>query len=161
MPLPVQASALWWINDQTPDNPYGKSTDYDAFLDYLGALDRSLTPEIAAEPLRVNVYELNDHPDYKAAAIGALQTWSTVTPLQFEIVDDAPFDIKTDWIEVVSPELGEVDEGTAYSADRYVNIGQRFHDTEPNKTDIGGYVFDSFIHEFGHEFGLNHLGLYN
>lgn len=161
MPLPVQARAQWWINDQTPDNPYGKSTDYDAFLDYLGALDRSLTPEIATEPLRVNVYELNDHPDYKAAAIGALQAWSTVTPLQFEIVDDAPFDITTDWIEVVSPELGEVDEGSAYSADRYVSIGQRFHDTEPNKTDIGGYVFDSFIHEFGHEFGLNHPGLYN
>ena len=30
----------WWINDQTPDNPYGKSEDYDAFLDHLGALNR-------------------------------------------------------------------------------------------------------------------------
>ncbi len=28
----------------------------------------------------------------------------------------------------------------AYSSNRYVSIGQRFHDTEPNKTDIGGYV---------------------
>ena len=46
-------------------------------------------------------------------------------------------------------------------ANRYVSIGQRFHDTEPDKTDIGGYVFNSFIHEFGHEFGLNHPGLYN
>jgi Ca2+-binding RTX toxin-like protein len=50
---------------------------------------------------------------------------------------------------------------SAFSNDRYVSIGQRFHDTEPNRTDIGGYVFDSFIHEFGHEFGLNHPGLYN
>ena len=64
-------------------------------------------------------------------------------------------------MEVVSPELGEEDDGSAYSANRYVSIGQRFHDTEPDKTDIGGYVFDSFIHEFGHEFGLNHPGLYN
>jgi Ca2+-binding RTX toxin-like protein len=161
MPHPSQTSEQWWINDQTPDNPYGKSEDYESFLNYLGALRRSLTPEIAAGTLRINVYELNDHPDYKAAAIGALQMWSSVTPLKFEIVDDAPFNSTTDWIEVVSPELGEADDGSAYSSNRYVSIGQRFHDTEPNKTDIGGYVFDSFIHEFGHEFGLNHPGLYN
>jgi Ca2+-binding RTX toxin-like protein len=161
MPNPSQTSDQWWINDQTPDNPYGKSEDYDAFLDYLGALGRSLTPEIAAGTLRINVSDLNDHPEYKAAAIGALEMWSSVTPLKFEIVDDAPFDPDTDWMEVVSPELGEEDDGSAYSSNRYVSIGQRFHDTEPNKTDIGGYVFDSFIHEFGHEFGLNHPGLYN
>lgn len=161
MPTSIQNSEEWWINDQTPDNPYGKSQDYDAFLDYLGALNRSLTPAIAAEPLRINVFELNDHPDHKAAAVGALTIWSSVTPLEFEIVDDAPFNATTDWMEVVSPELGEIDDGSAYSADRYVSIGQRFHDTEPDKTDIGGYVFDSFIHEFGHEFGLNHPGLYN
>ena len=87
--------------------------------------------------------------------------WASVTPLKFEIVDDAPFNRATDWMEVVSPELGEEDDGSAYSANRYVSIGQRFHDTEPDKTDIGGYVFNSFIHEFGHEFGLNHPGLYN
>lgn len=161
MPISIQNDEEWWINDQTPDNPYGKSEDYDAFLDYLGALNRSLTPAIAAEPLRINVTELNDHPDYKAAAVGALATWSSVTPLRFEIVDDAPFDETTDWMEIVSPELGEEDDGSAYSANRYVSIGQRFHDTEPNLTDIGGYVFDSFVHEFGHEFGLNHPGLYN
>ena len=157
----TQNTEEWWINDQTPDNPYGKSEDYDAFLDYLGALNRSLTPAIAAEPLRINVHELNDHLDYKAAAVGALALWSSVTPLRFEIVDDAPFDATTDWMEVVSPELGEPDDGSAYSANRYVSIGQRFHDTEPDLTDIGGYVFDSFVHEFGHEFGLNHPGLYN
>ncbi|MGP3698557.1 M10 family metallopeptidase C-terminal domain-containing protein [Rhodobacter sp. NSM] len=161
MPSSTQAIDRWWVNDQTPDNPYGKSTDYEAYLDYLGALNRSLTPEIAAEPLRINVSELNDHPDYKAAAVGALQTWATVTPLQFEIVEDTPFDPATDWMEVVSPELGEPSDGSAFSSNRYVSIGQRFHDTEPNKTDIGGYVFDSFVHEFGHEFGLNHPGLYN
>jgi Ca2+-binding RTX toxin-like protein len=161
MPNPSQTNDQWWVNDQTPDNPYGKSEDYESYLDYLGALNRSLTPAIAAGTLRINVSELNDHPDYKAAAIGALEAWASVTPLQFEIVDDAPFDPATDWMEVVSPELGEDDDGSAYSANRYVSIGQRFHDTEPNKTDIGGYVFDSFIHEFGHEFGLNHPGLYN
>ncbi len=161
MPNPNQASNRWWVNDQTPDNPFDKSEDFGDFVDYLGALNRSLTPEIAADPLRINVSELNDHPDYKAAAIGALQTWSTVTPLQFEIVDDAPFDRSTDWMEVVSPELGEPSDGSAFSSNRYVSIGQRFHDTEPDKTDIGGYVFDSFVHEFGHEFGLNHPGLYN
>jgi Ca2+-binding RTX toxin-like protein len=161
MPNPNQTSDQWWVNDQTPDNPFGKSDNYESFLDYLGALDRSLTPEIAAGTLRINLYELNDHPEYKAAAIGALEMWATVTPLKFEIVDDTPFDSATDWIEVVSPELGEPDDGSAYSADRYVSIGQRFHDTEPNKTDVGGYVFDSYIHEFGHEFGLNHPGLYN
>ena len=161
MPNPSQPSDEWWVNDQTPENPYGKSEDYESFLDYLGALPRSLTPEIAAEPLRINVSELNDHPEYKAAAIGALELWASVTPLKFEIVDDAPFDSTKDWMEVVSPELGEQDDGSAYSNNRYVSIGQRFHDTEPNKTDVGGYVFDSFIHEFGHEFGLNHPGLYN
>ena len=161
MPNPSQTSDQWWVNDQTPDNPYGKSTDYEAYLDYLGALDRSITPAIAAGTLRINVYELNDHPEYKAAAIGALEMWSLVTPLKFEIVDDAPYNSATDWMQVVSPEIGEEDDGSAYSNDRYVSIGQRFHDTEPNKTDIGGYVFDSFIHEFGHEFGLNHPGLYN
>jgi Ca2+-binding RTX toxin-like protein len=161
MPSSDQTNDQWWVNDQTPDNPFGKSEDYEAYLDYLGALDRSLTPEIAGEPLRINVSELNDHPEYKESAIGALQMWASVTPLEFVIVDDAPFNEETDWMEVVSPEIGEEDDGSAYSADRYVSIGQRFHDTEPNLTDIGGYVFDSFIHEFGHEFGLNHPGLYN
>ena len=161
MPNPNQTGDEWWINDQTPDNPFGKSKDYEAYLDYLGALPRSLTPEIAAEPLVINVTELNDHPEYKAAAIGALQMWSSVTPFQFEIVDDAPFDPDTQWMQVVSPEVGEQSDGSAFSSNRYVSIGQKFHDTEPNKTDIGGYVFDSFIHEFGHEFGLNHPGLYN
>lgn len=161
MPSPVQTNDQWWVNDQTPDNPFGKSEDYEAFLNYVGALPRSLTPAIAQGVLRINVTELNDHPDYKAAAIGALQMWSTVTPLRFEIVDDAPFSAATDWMRVVSPELGEPNDGSAFSSNRYVSIGQRFHDTEPNKTDIGGYVFDSFIHEFGHEFGLNHPGLYN
>ncbi len=161
MPKPSKTTDQWWVNDQSPDNPYDKSEDYDAFLAYLGALNRSLTPEIAADLLRINVEELNDHPDYKAAAVGALQMWASVTPLQFEIVDDTPFDPATDWMWIVSPELGEPSDGSAFSANRYVSIGQRFHDTEPNLTDIGGYVFDSFIHEFGHEFGLNHPGLYN
>jgi Ca2+-binding RTX toxin-like protein len=161
MPTSSQTNAQWWVNDQTPDNPFAKSADYEAYLDYLGALDRSLTPEIAAGPLRINVSELNDHPEFKAAAIGALQSWAAVTALQLVIVDDAPFNATTDWMQIVSPELGEADDGSAYSNDRYVSIGQRFHDTEPNRTDVGGYVFDSFIHEFGHEFGLNHPGLYN
>src|SRR3712207_1161702 len=145
MPHPSQTSDQWWINDQTPDNPYGKSEDYESFLNYLGALRRSLTPEIASGTLRINVYDLNDHPDYKAAAIGALEMWSSVTPLKFEIVDDAPFNSATDWMEVVSPELGEEDDGSAYSSNRYVSIGQRFHDTEPNKTDIGGDSFSSLF----------------
>ena len=38
---------------------------------------------IAAQPLRINLSELNDHPDYKAAAIGALESWAAVTPLRF------------------------------------------------------------------------------
>ncbi|MTH99397.1 M10 family metallopeptidase C-terminal domain-containing protein [Roseibium sp. RKSG952] len=156
-----QSNDQWWVNDQTPDNPFGKSDDYEAYLEYLGALYRDLTPEIAAEPLVINVSELNDHPDYKDAAIGALQMWSAVTPLEFEIVDDQPYDPETQWMEVVSPEIGEQSDGSAYSSNRYVSVGQRFHDTEPNLTDIGGYVFDTFIHEFGHEFGLNHPGLYN
>ena len=161
MPPSSQTSDQWWVNDQTPDNPFAKSEDYGAYLDYLGALDRSLAPAIAAGPLRINVQELNDHPNYQAAAVGALKMWAAVTPLKFEFVTDTPFNATTDWMQIVSPELGEADDGSAYSADRYVSIGQRFHDTEPNKTDIGGYVFDSFIHEFGHEFGLNHPGLYN
>lgn len=161
MPSLNQTADQWWVNDQTPDNPFGKSEDYEGYLDYLGALDRSLTPLIAASPLRINVSEMNNHPAFQAAAVGALNMWATVTPLKFQFVTDTPFDEATDWMKVVSPELGEDDDGSAYSNDRYVSIGQRFHDTEPDKTDIGGYVFDSFIHEFGHEFGLNHPGLYN
>ena len=161
MPNPSQTDDQWWINDQTPENPFDKSDDYDSYLDYLGALNRSLTPAIAADPLRINVEGLNDHPEYQAAAVGALQMWSSVTPLEFEIVYDTPWDRTTDWIRVVSPELGEPSDGSAFSSNRYVSIGQRFHDTEPDKTDIGGYVFDSYVHEFGHEFGLNHPGLYN
>jgi Ca2+-binding RTX toxin-like protein len=151
----------WTNTDQSPDNPFNKSTDYEGFLDYLGALPRSLTPAMAAQPIVINVSELNDHPEYKAAAIGALQQWSAVTPLRFTIVDDRPFNPALDYMQVVSPELGEEDDGSAFSANRYVSIGQRFHDTEPAKTELGGYVFNAFLHEFGHEFGLNHPGLYN
>lgn len=151
----------WWVNDQTPDNPFGKSEDYEAYLDYLGALNRSLTPEIAAEPLRINVQELSNHPDYQEAAVGALEMWASVTPFEFEVVYDTPYDADTDWMQIVSPEVGEQSDGSAFSSNRYISVGQRFHDTEPNLTDIGGYVFDTFIHELGHEFGLNHPGLYN
>lgn len=161
MPATTDSNTDWWTNDQTPENPFGKSEDYEGFLDYLGALGRSLTPEIAAEPLVINLTGLNDHPAYKDAAIGALEMWSSVTPLQFEIVDDAPYDADLHWMEVVSPEIGEQSDGSAFSSDRYVSVGQRFHDTEPDITDLGGYVFDTFVHEFGHEFGLNHPGLYN
>ena len=161
MPDTGQTDDQWWVNDRTPDNPFGKGEDYEAFLDYLGALPRSLSPAEAAEPLRINVEELSDHPAYQEAAIGALRVWAAVTPLEFEIVADTPWDESTDWMRVVSPELGEQSDGSAFSSNRYVSIGQRFHDTEPDLTDIGGYVFDSFIHEFGHEFGLNHPGLYN
>ena len=48
-------------------------------------------------------------------------------------------------MEVVSPEIGQPDEGTAFSDNRYVSIGQKFHDTEPSRTELGGYVFDSFM----------------
>ena len=155
------ADVEWWVNDQTPDNPFGKSEDYEPYLDYLGALSRSITPEIAAEPMRINVQELENHPDYQESAIGALEVWAATTPFQFEIVDDVPFDAETDWMQIVSPEIGEESDGGAFSNNRFISIGQKFHDTEPNLTDVGGYVFDSFIHEFGHEFGLNHPGLYN
>ncbi|MHA7773803.1 M10 family metallopeptidase C-terminal domain-containing protein [Roseibium sp. M-1] len=161
MPNPNQPGDEWWINDQTPDNPFGKSEDYEAYLDYLGALPRSLTPEIASQPLVINVTELNDHPDFKAAAIGALNMWASVTPFQFEIVDDAAYDPDQHWMRIISPELGEQNDGSAFSSNRLISVGQKFHDTEPHKTDLGGYVFDSFIHELGHEFGLNHPGLYN
>ncbi len=87
--------------------------------------------------------------------------WSAVTPLQFTIVTDRPFNAATDYLEVVSPEVGEQDDGSAYSAGRYVSVGQRFHDTEPDATSPGGYIFNTFIHEFGHELGLNHPGFYN
>ena len=161
MPTTPHFSDEWWINDQTPDNPFGKSEDYEAYLDYLGALPRSLTPEMAAQPLVINVTELNDHPEYKEAVIGALQMWSATTPLQFEVVDDAPYDPDAHWMQIVSPEIGEQNDGSAFSSNRFISVGQRFHDTDPNKTDVGGYVFSTFIHELGHEFGLNHPGLYN
>lgn len=156
-----QATPDWVVNDQTPDNPYGKSTDYESYLDYLGDLQRKLTPEMAQGTIRINVSELNDHADFKAAAIGALHQWEATSGLKFDIIDDRPYDKKLDYMQVVSPELGEKNDGSAYSSGRFVSIGQRFHDTEPDRTDVGGYVFDSFIHEFGHEFGLNHPGLYN
>ncbi|MFS4580650.1 M10 family metallopeptidase C-terminal domain-containing protein [Phaeobacter sp. C3_T13_0] len=161
MPATTDTHTDWWTNDQTPENPFGKSEDYEEFLNYLGALGRNLTPEIAAEPLVINLTGLNDHPDYKDAAKGALEMWSSVTALEFEIVDDVPFDADIHWMEVVSPEIGEQNDGSAFSSDRLVSVGQRFHDTEPSITELGGYVFDTFVHEFGHEFGLNHPGLYN
>ena len=30
-----QITPAWAVNDQTPDNPYGKSTDYESYLNYL------------------------------------------------------------------------------------------------------------------------------
>lgn len=160
MPTPAQDDAQWWVNDSTPENPYGKSEDYEGFLNYLGALRRSLTPELAQGELRINLTELNDHPDYKAAAIAALEAWEATTGLKFTVVDDAPYNEDTDYMEVVSPEIGEPSDGSAFSSDRYVSVGQRFHDTEAD-TGPGGYIFDTFVHEFGHEWGLNHPGLYN
>ncbi len=151
----------WVTNNQTPNNPYDKSADYEGYLDYLGALTSKVTPDLAAGVIKINVFDLNDHPDFKAAAIGALEQWASTTGFTFQIIDDRAFDTKTDFMQVVSPELGEKNDGSAFSSGRLVSIGQRFHDTEPDRAAVGGYVFDSFIHEFGHEFGLNHPGLYN
>jgi Ca2+-binding RTX toxin-like protein len=151
----------WQNIDQTPDNPFNKDTNYETFLDYLGALQRPLTPEQAQGPIVVNLFGLNAHPDYKEAAIGALQMWSSVTPLEFTIVDDRAYNAATDYLRVVSPEVGQANDGSAFSSGRLVNVGQRFHDTEPDKTEVGGYIFNTFIHEFGHEWGLNHPGFYN
>ena len=52
---PMPDTQDWMNTDQSPDNPYGKSTDYEGFLGYLGDLDRPLTPEIAAQPITINV----------------------------------------------------------------------------------------------------------
>ena len=85
MPAPLPPSQDWWVNDQTPDNPFGKSEDYEAFLDYLGALPRSLSPAIAAEPLVINVVE----DDGKGGR--TLIERITVTqgkPLHIEVFDD-------------------------------------------------------------------------
>lgn len=148
-------AADWQNLDQTPLNLFAKSEDYEAFMTRLSSLGRPLTAAAAHQPIKVNLEEMNNHLDYKIAAEGALQTWSWVTPLKFEFVDSGQY------LTVVSPEVGENDDRTAYSSGRYVNVGQKFHDTEPYKTDPGGYLFNTFIHEFGHEWGLNHPGVYN
>ena len=49
-------------------------------------------------PNIINVSDLNDHPGYKDAAVGALEMWSSVTPLEFEVVDDG---------EVLDREFGQ------------------------------------------------------
>ncbi len=48
MPYPSQTNDQWWINDQTPDNPFEKGEDCEAFADYAGVLDRSPMSEMAS-----------------------------------------------------------------------------------------------------------------
>lgn len=148
----------WWIDDQTPDNPFGRSGGYGT---YPNSLIRCLTPALAAEPLGISVEDPGDHPDSAAAAVDALKMLSSVTRMKAEIVDDTPWENETGRIQVVGPVPGEARDGSSFSSVRHVGIGQRFHDAEPNLTDMADYGFDSHVDEFGHEFGPGHPGLRN
>src|SRR5688572_8575491 len=66
--------------DQKPENLFDKSTDYEAFMTRLTSLrsGRSITNASAARTIRIDLEELNDHPDYKEAARQALLQWSAV-----------------------------------------------------------------------------------
>ncbi len=44
MPSTKQTTTQRWVNDQTPDHPFGKNEGCEAFLDDVGARIRSLTP---------------------------------------------------------------------------------------------------------------------
>lgn len=61
MPSSSQTTDQWWVNDHTSKNPCIESNDATC-LDYPGALDDSLTANIAAEWFVIKVAKLNDHP---------------------------------------------------------------------------------------------------
>lgn len=141
MPSPNQTSDQFWSDDQTQDSPFDRRKDCEGCLDYIGALEHRLTPELLSKPIGFDVPELKNHPGYQASAVGALEIWPPVTSFEFEAVDDATYGENRGWMPIVCSEVGEESDSSAFSSNHNVNIGQRFHDTEPSLTDVADDVF--------------------
>jgi hypothetical protein len=139
-------------NDQTIDKTLDPSFDH--YVDFIQKGYHEITSgrEFRRADLIIPVYllRLNNAPEQRAAALGAMAQWSAVLPISFQEVTnegDAEIFFRND------------DDGGAYvQGFSVLNVPKNWNGGNFN---IGSYGFQTYLHEIGHTLGLGHGGLYN
>ena len=86
----------------------------------------------------------------------ALESWTNVTGIQFEFVDDGNADIVFDDELAGGHASTAISNGVILSSE--INVSKEITHAD---TATGGSAFSIYIHEIGHALGLGHAGPYN
>jgi Ca2+-binding RTX toxin-like protein len=140
---------------QSNDPAIDKTLDpsFDHYVDFIQKGYHELTwgREFRRYVLNIPVqFRLDNAPEQKAAALGALAQWSAVLPISFQ-------EVTSEWDAEIY--FNNDDDSGAYTFGfTVVNVPKNWNGGDFK---VGGFGFQSFIHEIGHTLGLGHGGLYN
>ena len=144
------------IENTIPEGSYDEVADYltDGFRVWQGTTRRSFDIEPSGV-LTADISALTE--DGQQLANWALEAWTNVTGINFELVEDDNAHITFDDNEDGGFARSTVVDGIIISS--HVNISVDWFVRYGNT--IGTYTFQSYIHEIGHALGLGHSGPYN
>ncbi len=134
------------------------TSEFDRYVTYLQKGNEVYNERFASTTITYNVSKLQDFPDQLAAAVKAFEIWSEMTGLKFvRTTAEADITIDNSKSGAYTSPIGFW--GTLYWSD--INISPYWINSSGTGWEIGGYGFQTFIHEIGHAIGLEHGGPYN
>ena len=144
------------VENTIPEGSYDEVADYltDGFRGWQGTTRRAFDVEPGGV-LTANITALTE--DGQKLAKWALEAWTNVTEIKFELVDDDDAHITFDDNENGGFANSTVVDGVIISS--HVNVSVDWL-IELGNT-MGSYTFQTYIHEIGHALGLGHTGPYN
>ena len=140
------------VENTIPIGTYDELADYltDGWWEDKGSTGQSVDVETGGV-LTVNITALNE--DGQQLARWALEAWTYVTGIEFELVEDDSAFLTFDDDDEDAYASNVTNNGIITSA--HVNVSeQRLID---GGTKIGSYSLGTYIHEIGHALGLGHL----